>query len=464
MSNTDFSRFTKHVVQYFWDPPARNEDDADIWCLGRRYDSRYLDARQSKVISTSPSAQSDSDASPADSAVVTVDPQKPEETAENGRDDLANSRATLSVSEEEALGWPADFLDDMEARIWLSYRSGFPPIARSNDPSVSSAMSFSTKLRNLGAQGGFTSDTGWGCMIRSGQSLLANSLALLQLGRDWRVGQREQEHMELLSLFADTPEAPFSIHKFVEHGAQACGKHPGEWFGPSATARSLQALTDKYPLANLRVYARPDDSDVYAESVLATATQKHPDDVFEPTLIVLGVRLGIDRITPVYHAALKAALAMPQSVGIAGGRPSSSHYFTGYQGEQFFYLDPHTTRPALLPSTSSSAEAEAGQQKGLSGEDVRTCHTRRVRRLRITEMDPSMLLGFLVRSREEFEEWRRGVEGVVGKAIVHVHEREPRYATGVERAGAVDEVETWDDGTEGEGEGEEEEDGEGDES
>ncbi|KAK0353708.1 Cysteine protease atg4 [Friedmanniomyces endolithicus] len=458
MSNTDFSRFAKHVVQYFWNPPARNEDAADIWCLGRRYDSRYLDARQSKVISTSPSAHSDSDASPADSAVVTVDPQKPEETAENGRDDLANSRATLTVSEEEALGWPADFLDDMEARIWLFYRSGFPPIARSNDPSVSSAMSFSTKLRNLGAQGGFTSDTGWGCMIRSGQSLLANSLALLQLGRDWRVGQREQEHMELLALFADTPEAPFSIHKFVEHGAQACGKHPGEWFGPSATARSLQALTDKYSLANLRVYARPDDSDVYAESLLATATQKHPDDVFEPTLIVLGVRLGIDRITPVYHAALKAALAMPQSVGIAGGRPSSSHYFTGYQGEQFFYLDPHTTRPALLPN-----DVGGGGEKGLSGEDVRTCHTRRIRKLRIAEMDPSMLLGFLVRSREDFEEWRKGIESVVGKAIVHVHEREPRYATGVERAGAVDEVETWDEGTEGEGE-EKEEDGEGDES
>ena len=116
---------------------------------------------------------------------------------------------------------------------------------------------------------------------------------------------------------------------------------------PYADSVYYRALTDKYPLANLRVYARPDDSDVYAESVLATATQKHPDDVFEPTLIVLGVRLGIDRITPVYHAALKAALAMPQSVGIAGGRPSSSHYFTGYQGEQFFYLDPHTTRPAL---------------------------------------------------------------------------------------------------------------------
>lgn len=240
MSNDNFSRFTKHVVQYFWDPLPKNEDGAEIWCLGRRYDSRYLDARQAKVTGTSPSAQSESEVSQADSAVVTEADQKAEESAENGKDDLANSAVNLSSSEEEALGWPADFLDDMEARVWLCYRSNFPPIPKSSDPAASSAMSFSTKLRNLGNQGGFTSDTGWGCMIRSGQSLLANSLALLKLGRDWRVGQKEQEHRELLSLFTDTPNAPYSIHKFVEHGAQACGKHPGEWFGPSATARSLQ--------------------------------------------------------------------------------------------------------------------------------------------------------------------------------------------------------------------------------
>lgn len=48
------------------------------------------------------------------------------------------------------------------------------------------------------------------------------------------------EERHLLSLFADSPKAPFSIHKFVEHGASACDKHPGEWFGPSATARSIQ--------------------------------------------------------------------------------------------------------------------------------------------------------------------------------------------------------------------------------
>lgn len=163
---------------------------------------------------------------------------------------------------------------------------------------------------------------------------------------------------------------------------------------------------------------------------MATATLKSATDDFQPTLILLGVRLGIDRITPVYHAALKRALELPQSVGIAGGRPSSSHYFIGHQGEHFFYLDPHSTRGPLPLHPGD--------------DDVDTCHTRRVRRLKIAEMDPSMLLGFLVRSKEDFEDWTRAVRSLDSKPIIHVHDTEPRYASGPERPEAVDEVETWD--------------------
>ncbi|KAK5172716.1 Cysteine protease atg4 [Saxophila tyrrhenica] len=433
MAQADFARFSRKVVQYFWDPLPKNEDSSPIWCLGRSYDSRYQEARQPKLLGASPSAQSDSSTSQADSAVVTDSKPAKGEEDETRTEALAKSQADLTRSEEEALGWPPEFLDDLESRIWLTYRSNFSPIARSPDSAAASGMSFATKLRNLGNQGGFSSDTGWGCMIRSGQSLLANTLAILQLGRDWRKGEQTQAHRDLLAMFADTPQAPFSIHRFVEHGAQACGKHPGEWFGPSAAARCLQSLTDKHPTANVRVYARPDDSDIYTSSLLATATQKSPDDSFQPTLIVLGIRLGIDRITPVYHAALKRALSMPQSVGIAGGRPSASHYFIGHQGDQFFYLDPHSTRPLLSADPTE--------------EEVEACHTRRVRRLGITEMDPSMLIGFLVRSREEFDDLRKSIEGAEGKQIVHIHDTEPASfapGRGHERPGAVDEVEAWD--------------------
>lgn len=264
MAQNDFARFSRKVVQYFWDPLPKNDDPAPIWCLGRSYDSRYVDSRQhpNTALGTSPSTQSsDSGVSQADSAVVTSEEDKSRlnkveresdlplsptttGTTTTTTDPLAKSQIDLTRSEEEALGWPPEFLDDLESRIWLTYRSNFPPIPRSPDAAPSTGISFATKLRNLGNQNGFSSDTGWGCMIRSGQSLLANSLAILRFGRDWRLGvDVEQEHRDLLALFADNPNAPFSIHRFVEHGAEACGKHPGEWFGPSAAARCLQCVT-----------------------------------------------------------------------------------------------------------------------------------------------------------------------------------------------------------------------------
>ena len=243
----DLTHCRDKVVQYFWDPSTRNESAAPIWLLGRRYDSRYQDRQPrpntaaAAAAATSPPASPSLDAaSPADSAVVTSAHPSPDETCQNGAADVKNATQTNTQSSDEyASGWPPQFLDDLESRTWLTYRSTFPPIPKSSNPNAAPS-SFAAKMRSLANPNGFTSDTGWGCMIRSGQSLLANSLGLLQLGRDWKFDESKEEHVQLLRLFADTPGAPFSIHNFVSHGAQACGKQPGEWFGPSATARSLQ--------------------------------------------------------------------------------------------------------------------------------------------------------------------------------------------------------------------------------
>jgi cysteine protease ATG4 len=44
-----------------------------------------------------------------------------------------------------------------------------------------------------------------------------------------------------------------------------------------------------------------------------------PDgSLFKPTLVLVGTRLGIDKVTPVYWDALQASLQMRQSIGIAG--------------------------------------------------------------------------------------------------------------------------------------------------
>ncbi|KAL8803506.1 MAG: hypothetical protein Q9223_006147 [Gallowayella weberi] len=193
---------------------------------------------------------------------------------------------------------------------------------------------------------------------------------------------------------------------------------------------------------NLKVYINGDGADVYEDSVLSMA--RADGGRFNPILILVGIRLGIDRVTPAYWESLKAALQLPQSIGIAGGRPSSSHYFVGHQGDNFFFLDPHQPRPAL-PRRNDVTE--------YSKEDIDSCHNRRLRRLPIQEMDPSMLIGFLIRDKGDWDDWRRRVTEVQGKPVLHVADTEPAMiGQAVERAGAVDEVETFDDEDEGDGE------------
>lgn len=57
----------------------------------------------------------------------------------------------------------------------------------------------------------------------------------------WRKGQQPEEERRLLSMFADDPEAPFSIHKFVEQGEQR-DIRSGQWFGPTPTAQCIQCV------------------------------------------------------------------------------------------------------------------------------------------------------------------------------------------------------------------------------
>ncbi|ODH13578.1 hypothetical protein ACO22_07119 [Paracoccidioides brasiliensis] len=475
MNNVDIGKY-KRIVQYFWDPEPKNDDAAGspIWCLGREY----------RPLTPSPPRQADdnhtnneidngsgsnnnnyyyyyngnnSNKSNNINNINNSNNKRPDESENepfhhhrlltSDSSSLSptrqlpftnNTRPESTSSSSSGHDWPAPFLDDFESKIWLTYRSGFPSIPKSSDPSAASAMTLGVRLRSqLVDSQGFTTDTGWGCMIRSGQSLLASALSILSLGRDWRRGTKTDQESNLLSLFADDPKAPFSIHRFVEYGASACGKYPGEWFGPSATARCIQALSSECKHAGLNVYVTSDGSDVYEDRFRTIASSGATEAGIHPTLILLGIRLGIDRVTPVYWEALKDVLKYPQSVGIAGGRPSSSHYFIGAQGSYFFYLDPHHTRPALPYHAPGQVFTE---------EELNSYHTRRLRRLHIKDMDPSMLIGFLIKDEDDWADWKRNVGSVAGKAIVHVFDKENSpFGDGSEREGAVDEVEVLDD-------------------
>lgn len=134
------------------------------------------------------------------------------------------ANAVLTVASPEM----RPFMRDFVSLSWLTYRSHFPPLKFSE----------------------VTSDMGWGCMVRSGQMMLARTLVSLVLGRDWRLSRRtDSVHTTLLGWFLDRPGAahPYSIHNIMQVAA-CLNLMPGEWFGPSTISRVLKYVTRPFAL------------------------------------------------------------------------------------------------------------------------------------------------------------------------------------------------------------------------
>lgn len=219
MANVDLGRY-RRIVQMFWDPAPTNDPDLDlpVWCLGSSYklgDGRPLPPAKAALAPTDTITSNDTAATrtaPTGTSATTSStntahsPDSPQllnpashkrpvpglpENAPATPPESTSSSFSSSLAyddngqdHEPDSGWPPGFMADFESKFWMTYRSEFEPIPRSSDPKATSALSLSMRIKSqLVDQTGFSSDSGWGCMIRSGQSLLANTIAMLRLGR-----------------------------------------------------------------------------------------------------------------------------------------------------------------------------------------------------------------------------------------------------------------------------------------
>ena len=94
---------------------------------------------------------------------------------------------------ESGANIPPTFYADFTSTIWFTYRSNFPPIkddawSDNNSSSTLSNGAFSTLRKSPTAK--WTSDSGWGCMLRTSQSMLANTLLRIHLGRSMFSAQK----------------------------------------------------------------------------------------------------------------------------------------------------------------------------------------------------------------------------------------------------------------------------------
>ncbi|XP_063976693.1 cysteine protease ATG4D isoform X2 [Diachasmimorpha longicaudata] len=301
-----------------------------------------------------------------------------------------DSSGDISVAEdatnfdESMEGFKRDFV----SRLWLTYRREFPILNGSS----------------------FTSDCGWGCMLRSGQMMLAQALVCHFLGRAWRWRPdqpiqthqqfaEESKHRMIIKWFGDQPAAqsPFSIHSLVSLGAST-GKRAGDWYGPASVAHLLSqafkvAATRHEELDNLSVYVAQDCA-VYLEDVRRSCERS--DGTWRSLILLVPLRLGADKLNSGYGPCLTALLSLEVCIGVIGGRPRHSLYFIGYQEDKLIHLDPHYCQEAVdvwKPNFS-----------------LASFHCSSPRKMLLSKMDPSCCVGFYLHDKKSLESFIKIVQ------------------------------------------------------
>lgn len=317
-----------------------------------------------------------------------------------------------------------DFQSMLRRVVWLTYRCGFP---RMSPHDVSD-------------------DAGWGCMLRSAQMLMANALLrhLAPEAMTWT----EKRH-RVLRWFSDSggSEEVYSIHNLVKCG-QTYDILPGEWYGPGIAAHVLRDLCEchrhkldgpaismvvtsaEQPLCikgvldkmvavlagggSLSTPKEADDTDPmlharYDPLLKLTQARKYAcqdNDKATPVakhrcplksswdaalIVVIPLRLGLERMEAQYAPQLFRALQLRQSLGLIGGCPRQALFFPGtchIDGiPHLVGFDPHKVQSALIRNCNLRTDSiECAVPKYMAPADL----------------DPSLALGFYCRDRDDF--------------------------------------------------------------
>eukprot|EP01090_Pellita_catalonica_P022015 TRINITY_DN8404_c0_g1_i1.p1 TRINITY_DN8404_c0_g1~~TRINITY_DN8404_c0_g1_i1.p1 ORF type:complete len:450 (+),score=49.18 TRINITY_DN8404_c0_g1_i1:71-1420(+) len=257
-------------------------------------------------------------------------------------------------------------------------------------------------------------------------------------------GTEDRVYREILSWFLDDPATPYGIHAIATTAKTYFEKGIGEWFEPTTIARTIAVLVTNHSPGGLRVYV-PCDGTIYLDEIQElcriktkrSESQKYSNDTrkceeeeeendddndeeeWTPCLILIPVRLGLDKINPIYLSGLKAVLCLPQSVGIIGGKPQSSFYFVGCQDDRVFYFDPHVVNNS----------ADAISRNGETFFPTDSYHTDIPQVMELAEIDPSMAVGFYCHGRLEFEDFCERLRVIMkeNKTVYSIVDKKPSY-------------------------------------
>eukprot|EP00743_Colponemidia_sp_Colp-15_P006732 GILK01007259.1.p1 GENE.GILK01007259.1~~GILK01007259.1.p1 ORF type:complete len:729 (+),score=73.97 GILK01007259.1:176-2362(+) len=307
----------------------------------------------------------------------------------------------------------AAFFSDFFSILWFTYRKRFEPLKSISASQVESSS-------------GLTTDAGWGCMIRTGQMILAQALKRHFLGRDWRFPAgcdvpNDPKYSHILNWFLDSPAATsvYSIHKVTSVGQVKHQIRPGDWYGPTTVAFTLQELVRGHHIDSFDMLVATEGV-VYRDQVKQICERECTGNGrtgWKSLFVLFPLRVGVERMNVRYTKPLLNMLSMPQSLGFIGGKPRFSLYFVGFQGEDVIYLDPHYVQPA----THSIQEVLSSTSKSY--------HCNKPRRMSLSKIDPSLAIGFYIRDESDFEDFARRLAMLASShdALLSVQDTMPNY-------------------------------------
>jgi hypothetical protein len=107
--------------------------------------------------------------------------------------------------------------------------------------------------------------------------------------------------------------------------------------------------------------------------------------------------LGMSKLEPQYHKTVRNLFKSRYCVGLVAGKSGLAFYFFGYQRKRLLFLDPHFA------------------QKVSADKFTYRCETPRL--LPIKEIDSSMVVGFLVSTADELEDFSVSIDRSVLSTI-----------------------------------------------
>ena len=314
------------------------------------------------------------------------------------------------------------------------------------------------KITNQKKKKTFTSDNGWGCMLRCGQMIL--SRGIYRILKSKKMDTKSALYYTF-SLFFNHPIKEVNLHKYF-HGMinkfnsltkegegesnnkkikeffppfsikTICefvelfenGMSAGEWFSDVIMTHIFKNISEYYELFNdpeLKVKVMNFQSCIEIQDILneCFVVKQHFEKgnnnyiklkqklyYFDKMgIIFVNVRIGLDTIPKEYYEGIKELFNLKECIGIIGGKTRNAFYFIGYNDNDnsLLYLDPHVTKE---------------DDKNLNINNILSNHIlKQVHLLKMSKMSTGFTIGFCFRTYEEFlhlfEFWQRAKQSKV---------------------------------------------------